>query len=305
MPEPSTSAAASPRPGRLVLAAGSLRVELAPALGGSIARFDRIAHGAPMPLLRGVGAEATGPLDCACFPLVPYANRIRGGSFAFRGETIRLSPNMAHDPPPLHGDGWLAEWDVVRHTDDSAELRFRHDPGDWPWAYEARQVFRLDPAGLVAELTCTNLATRPMPCGLGLHPYFPCDGETRLSTGVAGTWTVDASILPVSRVPATGRYCLADRAICGQDLDNGYDGWSGSALIHWPRQGQALRMTSPDAAFFQVYAPPGGGLFAAEPVQHANCALNAPEGQWPALGLAVLEPGETRSLCTRWTVEPA
>ena len=46
----------------------------------------------------------------ASFPLVPFVNRIRGGRFTFRGREVRLAPNMAGDPSPLHGQGWLNPW---------------------------------------------------------------------------------------------------------------------------------------------------------------------------------------------------
>ena len=41
-----------------------------------------------------------------------------------------------------------------------------------------------------------------------------------------------------------------------------------------------IEMSSPDARFFQLYSPASGGLFVAEPVTHANAALNAPEAEW-------------------------
>jgi aldose 1-epimerase len=63
-------------------------------------------------------------------------------------------------------------------------------------------------------------------------------------------------------------------------------------------------MSSPDAAFFQLYSPPSGELFVMEPVSHANAALNAPEEEWAELGLRVLEPGETMSLTMRLDVLP-
>ena len=84
-------------------------------------------------------------------------------------------------------------------------------------------------------------------------------------------------------------------------MDNGFDGWSGEALLRWG-DGLGLRLTSPDAGFFQVYSPVEGGVFVAEPVQHANCALNAPEGDWARLGMAVLAPGEERVLRARFGV---
>jgi aldose 1-epimerase len=61
-------------------------------------------------------------------------------------------------------------------------------------------------------------------------------------------------------------------------------------------------LSSPDADFFQVYSPASGGLFVAEPVTHANAALNEPEERWPELGLRVLGPGETISLTMRLDV---
>jgi aldose 1-epimerase len=138
-----------------------------------------------------------------------------------------------------------------------------------------------------------------MPCGLGLHPYFPCSAGTRLATSVDHVWTVDDNVLPVARIAATGRYALDGGPICGRDLDNGYDGWNGRAEIETPGAPFRLILFSPDAPFFQLYSPGSGTLFVAEPVTHANAALNAPETEWGELGMTVLEPGETMSIHMR------
>ena len=37
---------------------------------------------------------------------------------------------------------------------------------------------------------------------------------------------------------------------------------------------------------------------------HANAALNAPEAEWPELGMRVLEPGGEMSLSMRLDVRP-
>ena len=287
------------------LASGSLELQLAPPLGGSIARLDyRDARGEKIPCLRGVEGEGTSPLDHGSFPLVPFSNRIRGGRFTFRGREVVLRPNMAGDPSPLHGQGWLAPWEVEMATTTEAELVIRHTAGEWPWAYEARQHFALDPRGLTATLSCTNRSDEPMPCGLGHHPYFPCTPSTRLDTEVACAWTIDDTVLPVEKVPAEGRYDLRDRLVCGQGLDNGFGGWSGLARIETPGQPFRIELSSPDARFFQVYSPASGGFFVAEPVAHANAALNEPEKHWAELGLRVLAPGETMSLTMRIEIIP-
>jgi aldose 1-epimerase len=132
-----------------------------------------------------------------------------------------------------------------------------------------------------------------------MHPYFLCGPETRIATDVTHAWTVDENVLPVEEVPAVGRYQLGDRNVCGQGLDNGFGGWGGRAEFSDPAWPFRIAMASSTARFFQLYSPPQGGIFVAEPVSHANAALNAPEEQWPELGLNVLEAGEEMSLDMR------
>ena len=69
----------------------------------------------------------------------------------------------------------------------------------------------------------------------------------------------------------------------------------------WPFE---LELSSPQVRFFQIYSPASGGIFVAEPVTHANAALNAPEPEWLELGLRVLDPGEEMRLDMRLEVRP-
>lgn len=288
----------------LALRAGPLELELSPSIGGAIANFAWTAGGRRTPILRGSHSPLENVLDAACFPLVPFVNRIRGGCFSFRGRQVRLSPNMAGDPSPLHGQGWTSAWRAESLSEAEAVLAFHHEPGEWPWSYEARQTFRLADDWLWLRLTCRNTSDEPMPCGLGFHPYFPCGPETRIQTFVDEVWTVDENVLPVDRVTPTGRYDISDAPVCGRDLDNGYGGWSGRALFtdpHWPFE---LELNSPEARFFQLYSPAQGDLFVAEPVTHANAALNEPMPMWPSLGIEILQPGQEMQLEARLQVQP-
>lgn len=286
----------------LSLSAGPLLLELSPSIGGSIRNFYWVEGERRMPLLRESHSDAATVLDHASFPLVPYVNRIRGGEFHFRGELIGIAPNMAGDPSPLHGQGWLSDWSVESSGGADAVLLYRHEAGEWPWAFEALQTFTLDAAGLTVELQCRNISGRPMPCGLGQHPYFPCDDATRIDTRVDCVWEIDAQVLPTRKVPAEGRYDLTDRAVCGQKLDHGFGGWGGEARITQGGGSTGIVMSSPEARFFQLYSPEDGGIFVAEPVTHANAALNEPEERWGELGLRVLEPGESMTLTMRLDV---
>src|SRR5690348_15278151 len=105
----------------VVLAAGELRLVLAPAAGGSIAAFTREwQEGGRRRELHWMrpatasGLAAHNPLDMASFPLVPFCNRIRDGRASFEGREIRFPPNHPgmDAPHPLHGIGWLLPWQV-------------------------------------------------------------------------------------------------------------------------------------------------------------------------------------------------
>jgi aldose 1-epimerase len=285
----------------VILRAGAMRLELNPSAGGSIAALEWDGR----PILRKAMSGSANVLDMASFPLVPYVNRIRGGNFTFRGREVRIAPNMAGDPSPLHGQGWLNPWQVEEASATTAVLRFQHAPGEWPWAYEARQEFVLDERRLTLLLTCRNLSQEPMPCGLGQHPYFPCGPETHIDTGVTHVWTIDEHVLPVERIPARGRFDLRRRLVCGQDLDHGFDGWGGLVWMGDPDWPYDLLLSSASAGFLQLYSPKDGGIFVAEPVTHANAALNAPESQWAELGMRVLAPNQELWLDMRLEVTAA
>ena len=292
------------RESTIELAAGPLRLELSPAIGGSISTFEWTGEGGPRGILRRRSGPLEKVLDAASFPLVPYVNRVRGGRFSFRGREVRLSPNMPGDASPLHGQGWLGAWDVVEQGETRATLSFHHSAGEWPWEYEARQEFEIDERSLAIGLTCRNTSSEPMPCGLGQHPYFDCGPDTRLDTRVTHAWTIDEDVLPLEEVVADGRYDLRERLVCGQGLDNGFGGWNGEARMDDPEWPYDIILSSLQARFFQLYSPSHGGIFVAEPVTHANAALNAPEEEWERLGMRVLEPDEMMRLDMRIELDP-
>ncbi len=283
----------------LILRSGGIEVGLRPAVGGAFTHFVDLTGREPVDLLLRARPDFTDVLDSAGFAMVPFCNRVRDGRFAFGGHDVRLAPNLPGQKHPLHGQGWRGAWTVVAAEKEFATLRFDHEPSEWPWAYRAELEVDLAARGMNVELTVKNLSDDTMPCGLGLHPYFPCNGRTTIDTAVQAVWTVDEEIMPVDRIPATGRYSVEHRLICGQGLDNGYDGWSREATFTWPDKGRGLRMTS-DAPRLQIYSPGGGGMFAAEPVTHANAALNRPSDEWEDLGLWQLPPGKTGFMTTRF-----
>jgi aldose 1-epimerase len=264
----------------LSLRAGRLAVDLAPDAGGSIARFAIDTAGTIIDLLRPADADAK-----ACYPLVPFSNRIANGRLVVDGEEFVLEPNWPGQRHPMHGDGWARPWQVVRQDTGSAELVYEHDGREgWPFRYRARQSFRLDDEGLIVGMTIENLDSRPVPAGLGLHPFFPRDADTELACRVEGVWRADAEVLPVDRIAVPPEWNFAtSQQVDSVVLDNCFDGWDGSATIRWPRLGLGLSLeATPPFRHLVIYVPKGRPHFCVEPVSHANGAVaqtSLPQGK--------------------------
>lgn len=270
----------------LTLATGRLGVALAPASGGGVARFAVDGIDVLRPMAFADIASGTGR-NAALYPLVPFSNRIRDGRLAFEGEQFDLARNWPGVAHPMHGDGWAHAWDVVRSDGASAEIAYQHEragvTGGWPFRYLARQSYRLDDDRLTVRISLENLEDRPVPAGIGLHPFFVRDPDTQLTCRTQAVWRTDAEVLPVGRmaVPADWDFS-AGRTVDSVALDNCFDGWDGRATILWPRRG--LRLDLEATVPFRhlvIYVPPGQSSFCVEPVSHAN-------GQ---VGLAPLGPG--------------
>ena len=269
----------------VVLQTARARVEILPALGGSLGRFAWDGRDVTRPTPAGT----TEVLDSGNFPLVPYCNRIPQGRFSFGGHEVALSPNLGDHPHALHGQGWRGAWTVVSAGDVETVLTFDHAPGEWPWAYTAEQRFVLGDDGLRITLSVTNTGTEAMPAGLGFHPYFPARAGERLQAGVTGVWMIDADCLPTTHVDGAWRSDWAAGAPTAVSalIDNCYTGWNGVATLSAPGGAGTTLTASPECRWLHVYSPPGADFVCAEPV------ANRPDPfQGEDSGIVVLAPGE-------------
>jgi len=269
------------------LAAAGWGLAFDPDLGGAILSLTHDGRD----ILRPTPADAADVLESACFPLVPYANRIAGGRFTFGGRTAELSRNMAGQAHPLHGDGWRGRWSVEGRAPDAASLSFEPAATEWPWRYRAAQAFRLGADGVTVELSVTNLDNDAGPFGLGLHPYFPDSTTARLTTRTTGLWFASDDLLPVEHIP-TSPWIAGAHVRSTRLLDHAHTGWSGEAGIDLGPGLPSLSLTaSPVFGCLHLFAPPDQDFFCVEPVSHAPNALNMADPR--AHGVQVLRPGET------------
>ena len=223
------------------LADDDARVDLAPETGGAIARF---VFG-DVDVLRPVSVEARAAGNVrgyACYPLVPYSNRIAKAELAWSGRVHRLARNFGDHPHSIHGVGWQRQWHIAAHERASALLAFDHvgagaDASAWPWTFRATQSFALSVeagvATLAMRITIANAGTEAFPFGLGFHPFFPRSPSTELGFDADGVWETDGTQLPTAKTAIPDRWRFAPpRAVDPVALDNVFTGWRGAAMLY-------------------------------------------------------------------------
>ena len=260
-------------------------------------------------LLRPSPADDTPPIDSACYPLVPFGNRIRGNRFSFEGRDYRFGPNTIWDAHYLHGEGWRSDWEVTANSLDCLALAHSHDGSTIPYTYNATQSFRLLADGIELTLSVTNCGIFRLPFGIGWHPYFPMTPGTTLQTSTGRIWSEEAGWLPGAPGPVPLDLDFSRPAPLPQRwVNNGFEEWSGKARIVWPERRLALRIDADalfrsmflfvsDTSFDPAYRR---DFFALEPMSHLADGHNQPD----LGGLVPLEPGATLAGSLRLTAEP-
>lgn len=275
----------------LIIEDARSRVAVRPDMGGGLARFDALTADGPKPVLRPMAAGSEHPFDLACNLMVPFANRISGGGFAFGGRFHPVAPNLPdQDPLPLHGDALLRRWQVGDKAAAGVSLHLA-DGAIGPWRYDARMDWRLTDGNLQGKLTVTNTGSR-LPFGGGFHPWLPRLEGTKLRFRAGHVWLSDTANLPTERVPVTGMPLWdfsALSALPDARIDNCFDGWDSKALVAQPDLGIDVSVSvSQNLDHAMVFAPGAdAGFFCFEPVSHAVDAVNMPGHP----GMTVLEPG--------------
>lgn len=287
----------------LTLAADDWRASVLPRHGGALASLSLggVEVLRTMPPLSADPRASADPLTSACFPLVPYANRIAGGTFHLMDEVVHLPRNFPPETSSLHGLGWHDGWDVTSSSSFKCALEHRHpglgpapwkgDIGTWPWAYQAQQRVRLGRQGCAISLDITNRSNMAMPAGLGLHPYFRRRPETTVRFEAEGVVMVDDALIPTGEIAAPDLFGNFARgaALPRETVDHCFTDWHGMAVIEDDLG--TITITARGAPHLHLYAPANGSVLCLEPVSHLPDALNS-----QPVNMTCLPPGCTASL---------
>ena len=232
----------------VVLRAGDVRLTVDPRQGGRMASL-RIGE------TEVLVTEGWGPIRWGCYPMAPFAGRIRDGRFTFRGREVQLPLNLP--PDAIHGTVFERAWEVTSQADDYLILTIDLGPA-WPFRGTVTQSIRLAPGGLDATLRLES--DEATPAVLGWHPWFRRyldDG-----TGRPGTRSAEVElVVDAASMYERGADGLPTGALVSprpRPWDDAFTGLRASPIVRWRG---ALQITlSSTADVWVVYDEPVEGV---------------------------------------------
>lgn len=223
--------------------------------------------------------------------LFPFANRIKDGKYAFKGEDFQFEANQKEENNALHGLVYNKTFAVIDSTsnEDSASVKLEYnetiESQGFPYLYNIQLEYIFSNEDFELKVTVKNTDAKPFPFTLGWHPYF-------LSSNLYD------SLLQLN---STSKLVLGDRnittgtiktdttqpiKIAGQQLDDCWVLNSDEVVFHTPNYKLKFNATG-DNNFLQVYTPPKENTIAIEPTTGVSDSFNN------EIGLEVLKAGET------------
>ena len=107
------------------------------------------------------------PLSWGCYPMVPFAGRLRHGQLHFNNETHQLRLN--DHPHAIHGTVFNQTWDIRQQTSSSITVE-THFGLHWPFNGSVQHHIKVTDNHIHFGLAVT--AQETMPVQVGWHPWF-------------------------------------------------------------------------------------------------------------------------------------
>ena len=113
------------------------------------------------------GGATDDPLSWGCYPMVPYAGRVRDAILKFAGEQFPLRRNLP--PHSIHGTVFDRPWNVIESSSSEVVLEIDLGP-EWPFNGTVQHRIEVTDNEIALQLTVNAL--QPMPVQVGWHPWF-------------------------------------------------------------------------------------------------------------------------------------
>ncbi|MBP2474979.1 aldose 1-epimerase [Crossiella equi] len=255
-----------------------------------------------VPFLETYPEDHTPPMGCGAV-LVPWPNRVRDGRWPYEGGTQQLALTEPARGNASHGLVRHLTWRVEERLADTITLAadVNVQPG-WPVRLRTWVTYRVHADGLDVRHTVHNLGSKPVPFGVGAHPYpraghaatDSCTLQLAATTAVGLDEEKKVPVGAAEPVAGTDLDFARPRLLAGVELDTAFGGCEPGAdgLVHHvlrgPDGGVEL-WADPVFRWVQVYTPGGfpdrGRAVAIEPMTCPPDALNS------GVDLLTLAPG--------------
>lgn len=275
----------------IAIADGPIEIELLPEVGARLHRLRAFGRD----LLRtpdDPSDHLRDPFRWGAYVMAPWCNRIAAIPTHIGDNVVDVAPNFA-DGTAIHGQVYVTPWQV--RADRTLWVQGGGD--GWPWRYESTLRFTVFGAGLRVEQSLANLATTPMPAGLGLHPWFRRPLDVRIDAARVLRSNTDSGA-PLE--PLSGSTDLRAMRPMPDDLDAAWLDLGDPAVeLRWPELGITATMRArSDVGLIIVGASPAAlEAVAIEPQTHLPQGLRRFQAG-EALGLVALAPQATLRLTT-------
>ncbi|MGL6074278.1 MAG: aldose 1-epimerase [Fimbriiglobus sp.] len=252
--------------------------------------------------------------------LFPFPNRFKHGRFRFEGQEYQLPLNDSTKTHAIHGFSPRNPWRVVEtrieadFAEITGEFRLSQDVPDlvhyWPGDLILRLSYQLSEHELRVVAVVTNPEDRPVPFGLGYHPYFqlpdfagqPADGYM-LHAPAQYIWHAVDSLATGEQLPIPSEVDFGtSKPIGSVALDHLYGGLGEAPFAVLAHPESRFRLTMQTDKVFRellLFTPPHRQAVAIEPYTCSTDAANFSERGLDA-GWRILAPGEKFEASVRY-----
>jgi len=231
--------------------------------------------------------------------LFPFANRIKGGTYSFKGKKYQLECNEPNADNAIHGLVFNKSFslDVIDERADRAKVRLsyteKNPPNGFPFKYDIEVTYTLTETELVLKVNVLNIGDSPFPFNLGWHPYFCVDDFNTsflaFNSHKQVIFNDDMIALGIAEAVIPNPYSLKDKTLddCFVLLDK---------TVEFYNNGRKITIEGkPKSQYLQIYAPPGENRLAIEPMTGISDSFNHKRG------IHILKPYQEKS--ETWTIK--
>ena len=256
----------------ILLSNQNIQIQINPDLGAGLHQFSYKGK----EVLRTAPASVSTPLQQALFLMLPYCSYIKEGHFNYFGIHRTVPTNTADRTDPIHGDGWLAPWQIVHQTKTEAELIYNHQKTTgFPFDYTAKVTYTLLENTLNITLSVSNPSALPMPCGMGVHPYFLHPSSAKIEFTSTHIWHHKQDPIFDRPYPVPTQWDFSQPRLIKEDFDTAFGGWNGKASVLYPDERLKINIAATDIFHHVIlYAPTKVDFFCLEPVSNTPDAFN-------------------------------